>query len=86
VQESAEGGVTKVLAANRGEIAVRVFRAAKELGMQTVRCSQSPSSPPPCGPLASYWPSGPHANLSQGTSGPCYRAIADQTKPDPPGC
>lgn len=29
----------KIMAANRGEIAIRVFRAGTELGLRTVRCS-----------------------------------------------
>jgi pyruvate carboxylase len=33
---SRSGGLTKIMCCNRGEIAVRVFRAGTELGMRTV--------------------------------------------------
>jgi pyruvate carboxylase len=36
ILRSNSGGLNKIMCANRGEIAVRVFRAGTELGMRTV--------------------------------------------------
>lgn len=50
IDASEETPFKKILCANRGEIAVRVFRAGTELGLRTVRSGAQP--PPACHPPA----------------------------------
>jgi pyruvate carboxylase len=47
----------KIMAANRGEIAIRVFRAGTELGLRTVSCLQDRLLTPTAGTsaYASTW-------------------------------
>lgn len=48
IANKTESPFTKLMAANRGEIAVRIVRAGLELGLKTV--SRSHCGPQPAGP------------------------------------